>query len=333
MKRAECRELTCKACGITFNSKADHGAWPKFCSRACFLSQCVRPQEKQCATCGKRFLARSRTDRDYGFQKFCSRTCKEDGHKRGNEYKCMNCGTPFYLSPSALRQRGKPGCCSRECQKIFYTGVRSAVFGIKNKKLSEALKKKWASGTRKPTPRSAYAKASATNKKAFAEGRRKRPTWTTERARELRAMVDYDEMVAINRRIGQEKIGSLNPPGPSARGPGHFKAKYFILETPNGDILHGWNLAELIRSNAHLFTEADLMPDDKDKALEGRYVACRAYKRLHQLFEIRKSTGEPYAYSWKGWRGVTSLDAEPPRHIVNFPTWENKKPQTISPSS
>lgn len=283
-------------------------------------------QTIKCATCGKRFLARARPGRDGGLQKYCSLACRVDGQKRGNEYKCINCGAPFYLRPSALRQRGGPGCCSRECRTAFYTGPRSAVFGKKNEKLSEALKKKWASGTRKPTPRSAYVKASATHKKAYAEGRRQRPTWTTERAKELRAMVDYTKMVEINRRIGLDKIGSLCPPGPSARGPGHWKAKYFILETPSGEILHGWNLAELIRSNTHLFTEADLMPCDKEKALEGRYVACRAYKRLHQLFEIRKSTGEPYAYSWKGWRAVASLDDEPPEHIINFPTWKNGKP-------
>lgn len=199
---------------------------------------------------------------------------------------------------------------------------------IKNKKLSEALKKKWASGTRKPNPRSTYVKASATHKKAFAEGRRKRPEWTTERAKELRAMVDYNKMVEINRRIGKEKIGLLNPPGPSARGPGHWKAKYFIFEAPNGEIIHGWNLAEIIRSNAHLFTELELLPQGRkniERSLEGRYVQCRAYKRLHQLLEIRKSTGEPYAYSWHGWRFISSMDTEPPRYLVNFPTWSSER--------
>ena len=128
-RTAERRELACETCGDKFTATKDHGAWPKFCSRACFLSQCVRPQEKACATCGSLFVASKAThDSEDGLRKYCSNECRIEGLKRGDEYQCLNCGAPFYLNPSKRRQRGKPGCCSAECQQAFYTGARSAAF-------------------------------------------------------------------------------------------------------------------------------------------------------------------------------------------------------------
>ena len=185
------------------------------------------------------------------------------------------------------------------------------------KKLSEALKAKWASGTRKKNPPETYVKSSATHKKAFADGTRKRPTLTSERAKEIQSMVDKEKLAEINRRIGLDNIGVPMPPGPSARGPGHWKAKYFILKAPTGEIIHGWNLAELIRTHRYLIDEEYLEEYTKD----GRCKTTIAYKRLHHLFEIRKSTGQPYAHSWKGWTALASFD-EAPSEIVNFPIWK-----------
>ena len=127
-RAAERRELACETCGDKFTAVKDHGAWPKFCSRACFLSQCVRPQEKTCATCGSLFVASASRGTEDGLRKYCSNACRFEGLKRGDEYRCMNCAAPFYLNPSALRQRGKSGCCSVECQLAFYTGARNAMF-------------------------------------------------------------------------------------------------------------------------------------------------------------------------------------------------------------
>lgn len=128
-RTAERRELNCDACADTFTATADHGAWPRFCGRDCFLSQCVRPQEKQCATCGGLFVAdRAHHASEDGLRKYCSKACQVEGLRRGDEYQCRNCNAPFYLSPATLRQRGEPGCCSRECQTAFYTGALSAGF-------------------------------------------------------------------------------------------------------------------------------------------------------------------------------------------------------------
>ncbi len=129
--KTERRKLTCKGCGVKFTSVSTKGAWPKFCSRKCFLSQCVRPKEKPCASCGNTFVADgAHHASEDGFRKYCSQACAHEGLKRGEEYACLNCGVSFHLSPVTLRQRGKPGCCSRKCQTAFYTGARSAAFVV-----------------------------------------------------------------------------------------------------------------------------------------------------------------------------------------------------------
>lgn len=128
-RTAERRNLTCETCCDTFSAVADHGVWPRFCSRSCFLSQCVRPKEKQCSTCGELFTARSsHHDSADGLQEFCSKKCHIESMRRGGEYQCLNCGAAFLLTPSKIGRLSNPGCCSNACRKDFYTGARSPGF-------------------------------------------------------------------------------------------------------------------------------------------------------------------------------------------------------------
>jgi hypothetical protein len=173
-------------------------------------------------------------------------------------------------------------------------------------KLSRSLKAKWASGTRKPNPPETYVKASATHKKAFAEGRRVPVGMTSEQARERRSKYDRGKMMKVNRRVGDKKIGVPNPPGPSAKGPDHWKARYWILRSPDRRIIQGWNLSEIIRKNSHLFDEDDVRWYGKSQ------TKCRASKGLRSLFEMKKDGSGPKANSWKGWVAMDVLDEERP---------------------
>lgn len=166
----------------------------------------------------------------------------------------------------------------------------------KNEKLSAALKAKWASGTRKPNPRSTYEKSSATMKRKFAEGQLFLPKNSPEQCRQFRLMADPEKMAAINRRIGIQRRGALMPPGPSARGEGHWKARYWELLSPDRQVYRFVNLNEFIRANSHLFDPADL---------EWKRARCRASKGIRQLFQSRRAP-----LSWKGWRAVKSLSKE-----------------------
>ena len=156
-------------------------------------------------------------------------------------------------------------------------------------KLSAALKAKWASGTRKPNPPETYAKSSATQLKGYAEGRLKAPRpWTPETAAKAAAARDQEKLRAHCSRVGKAKAGKDNPPGPSAKGPDNMWATYWELHGPNGELLRGMNLSELVRQNAHLFDAKDLNWN--------RAQSCRATKGLRQLFQTRRP-----AKSWKGW--------------------------------
>jgi len=185
--------------------------------------------------------------------------------------------------------------------------------------LSKALKAKWASGTRKPTPPEAYEKASASQKRGYAEGRRVAPGMTTEQARERRAMYDRKKMLEVNRKVGDMKFGVPNPPGPSAKGPDHFKARYWILMAPTKQIIEGWNLNELVRNHAYLFHPDDVVWHGRSKA------KCRASKGLRQLFEMKKDGSGPKVLSWKGWMIGDRRDENPNQNTTSTPATEVQK--------
>lgn len=166
-------------------------------------------------------------------------------------------------------------------------------------KIAAALKAKWASGTRKKNPPETYIKSSATQLQGHADGRLKAPRpWTSETATKAAAARDQTALRAQCSRVGKAKLGKDNPPGPSAKGPDHMLALYWELHGPNGEVLRGMNLSELVRQNAHLFDAKDLKWT--------RAQSCRATKGLRQLFERRKP-----AKSWKGWTAGLQADRAP----------------------
>lgn len=125
MRKSERRVITCEHCSTKFETVKDHGAWPRFCGRQCFLDSCIRPEEKECETCGGFFLAtRSATaSRGDGRRLFCSVKCRTEGGKTGEEKNCPQCGTLFYRSPSHGNVT-----CSFECRAIYFSGVHSGAF-------------------------------------------------------------------------------------------------------------------------------------------------------------------------------------------------------------
>ena len=169
------------------------------------------------------------------------------------------------------------------------------------KKISEAQKRKWASGTRKPNPKGYGDKISASLKVAHAEGRAHVPSYE-DSMKALKAR-DMDKVRDAAKRVAKMNIGKPMPLGRGGKCADHHKARYWIIKnTALGVTLSGWNLNELIRNNAKYFDEHDLNWNGGHK--------CRASKGLRGLFEIRKSTGRPNALSWKGWIPVDVADYE-----------------------
>ncbi len=175
-------------------------------------------------------------------------------------------------------------------------------------KLSASLKAKWASGTRKKTPDSAYVKSSVSLKRAHAEGRMHKVTY--EASMRGLAARDMNKVRAAARLVAIAGTGRSMPAGPGAKGPNHWKAKYYRLRTPQRQIIEGWNLVELIRKNEHLF-HADDVKWYSPKGGKHTKGVCRALKGLRQLFEIRKNG--KICYTWKGWTNGDRLDHGPGR--------------------
>ena len=124
-RKAERRIITCEQCSTKFETTQDHGEWPRFCSRQCFLDSCVRPEEKECETCGAFFLApRPPTStKGDGRRLFCSRKCFVESLKTGEERSCATCGNLFYTNPSNDKVT-----CSFKCRAIYFSGVNSHAF-------------------------------------------------------------------------------------------------------------------------------------------------------------------------------------------------------------
>ena len=75
----------------------------------------------------------------------------------------------------------------------------------------------------------------------------------------------------------------------------NINAKYWVLKSPNQQIVEGWNLNEIVRKNEHLFDKDDVSWFGESNN------QCRAAKGLRGLFEMKKDGSGPKNLSWKGW--------------------------------
>ena len=134
-------------------------------------------------------------------------------------------------------------------------------------------------------------KISAGLKRAYKKGLFPDPVKATNFARKF---VDKEKLREHCKKISKNNIGRPMPPGPSAKGIDHHKAKYWIVHNVAlGATLRGLNMSEIVADNPLYFDEYDLKND------KGSY-SCRAANRLRSLFSVRKN-GKPVARSWKGW--------------------------------
>lgn len=99
----------------------------------------------------------------------------------------------------------------------------------------------------------------------------------------------------------ERMTGKAIPPGKkSSAGPNHFNAKFWLLRTPDRNLLIGPNLNEIIRRHRHLFELRDV---------SGPVNSSRARKGLGGLFEIRRRNGQEYVMQqWKGWTAVNKAE-------------------------
>ena len=121
-------EYKCIVCNDKFMARPDHGRDRKYCSRECFLENCIKPADKECENCGGMFTAtRSSTaTRGDGLRLYCSKKCRVEGSRSFEEKPCVFCGTMFY--PRSAKHDALQMTCSIKCKAEFFSGVNCKSF-------------------------------------------------------------------------------------------------------------------------------------------------------------------------------------------------------------
>jgi hypothetical protein len=121
-------EYTCVGCDDKFMALPDHGADRRFCSRKCFLEDCVQPIDKECENCGGMFTAgKSPTvTRGDGRRLYCSNKCRVEDSRSFEEKPCVACGKLFY--PGSAQKNEHQKTCSFECSAQFFSGANAHNF-------------------------------------------------------------------------------------------------------------------------------------------------------------------------------------------------------------
>jgi len=106
----------------------DHGAERKYCSRKCFLAECVQPVDKLCENCGGIFTAARSTTVTWGDGRrlYCSKKCYTEHSRSFEEKPCAWCGTLFY--PISAAKDSTQMTCSPKCKGEFFCGTNSLNF-------------------------------------------------------------------------------------------------------------------------------------------------------------------------------------------------------------
>ena len=121
-------EYTCVSCKDVFLAVPDHGAERKFCSRKCFLAECVQPIDKACENCGGMFTAPRSATATWGDGRrlYCSKKCYVEHMPKFDEKSCVWCGTLFY--PTSAERNAKQSTCSTACKAQYFSGPNAHNF-------------------------------------------------------------------------------------------------------------------------------------------------------------------------------------------------------------
>jgi hypothetical protein len=173
-------------------------------------------------------------------------------------------------------------------------------------KLSISLRKKWASGTRKPQPKESRQKASATLKKRYENGELTHKPLSDETKKRIGEINSQKLTGRVTRKtplsdLEKEKIKQIGEEfrktDPRAqKGPQNQCSKIWRIVSPSNKIYSFKNLMHFIRENKSLFNPNDVQWHQKGKK-ETTYT-CKAHGGLSMLSPRRKKSHGV----WKGWR-------------------------------
>ena len=172
------------------------------------------------------------------------------------------------------------------------------------KKLSDSLKAKYASGTRRPNPPGTHEKIGATLKKRYASGELHRPIYSEELLKQIGKSVS----VALKGRATRTKPWTKEQrEAQSVRtksnpkltfGLAHCRARVWKVRSPANVVYEFKNLSHFIREHTELFLPEDVIWKGKNKK------RCNASAGIQSVCPRKK---HPVG-SWKSWTWYSHLE-------------------------
>src|ERR1017187_1806001 len=186
--------------------------------------------------------------------------------------------------------------------------MKHSIFDFMNlasrKKLSDSLKAKYASGTRKPNPPGTHEKIGATLKQLYASGKLHRPVYSEE----LRKQIGKSVSIALKGRATRTKpwtkeqreaMTVRNKSIPKlCKGLAHCRARIWRVRSPENIVYEFKNLQLFIREHSELFLPGDVIWKGKNK------LKCNANGGIQSICPRKK---HPVG-SWKNWTWYSHLE-------------------------
>ena len=224
------------------------------------------------------------------------------------EWHCLGCGLARMVTPGVFRDRKycKP-CAQKRAIAAMLKTPRAERGEEYRKNLSESLKKKWASGTRKANSIESRQKMSKTLRRRYSEGSLVRPKLSRKVLRQIGRKVSKALKGRVTRRTpnsSQEieafkRMVKARPDmKPDER---HFRARVWRIRSPENRVFEFKNLAKFIRDHPELF-----LPEDVIAPVSNKRKKCHAYGGLNSISpRLKRNVG-----SWKGWTWYSFLEQE-----------------------
>ncbi len=226
------------------------------------------------------------------------------------EWECAGgCGKKQLRVPNeAKRRKYCKQCAQKRSIAAMVASGPHPVTDEYRRKLSESLKKKWRSGTRKLNSAESRLRMGQTLRRKYVTGELVRPKYSTELLSKIGKKVSKALKGRVTRHtpISQsekEAFRRMVKSRPDCQpNENHFRAQKWSVRSPTNRVFVFKNLAKFIREHPKLF-----LPEDVIDAGNKRH-RCHAYSGLNSISpRLKHNVG-----SWKGWTWYSHLE-----HVVN----------------
>ncbi len=223
------------------------------------------------------------------------------------KWECSaGCGTTRFLVPYKAKSLKYCMDCSRKRSvEAMLQTPRTPATEEHRKNLSESLKQKWRSGTRKPNPIESRKKMGITMRRLYATGILVRPKYSKSLLRIIGKKVSKALKGRVTRHTPNSKseieafkrmVDARPDMKPDER---HFRAMPWSIRSPVNQVFVFKNLQKFIREHKNLFLPEDILQRNPTKPTK-----CRASAGLESLSPRKKHT----VGSWKGWTWYSHLE-------------------------